>query len=193
MMNDEARTNRRPSPRTVALSTLRTAIPLMVMWQLLWQRVDPVTVLSGAIVALTVTRVARLPHLAGDARTRPVRALRATGTFAVDLFVSSIILARTALWRPGQVKGAVVGVPMMTRTETTLALTAADLTLRPGSLVLDVDRHAALLYVHGMPVRDEGDVARIRAEVTATERRLVEVFGSTDDVRAVQRSPEEDR
>lgn len=153
------------------------AVGLVTMWLLLWQRIDPLTVLSGMLAAGIALRAAGVPAFRRGARLHPIRALAAIARFGVDLVMSSVTIGWYALRRPRDVRGAIVAAPVVTRSETVLAMIAADITLRPGTLVLDVDRNASVLYVHGVPIRDRGGADRLHDDVAATERRIVGAFG----------------
>ena len=66
--------------------------------------------------------------------------------------------------------------------------TAVTSSLIPGSLVLDVDRGARVLYLHVIGVRTDADVERQRAGVQRWERRIVNAFGTRAQRRQVRSS-----
>jgi len=68
-----------------------------------------------------------------------------------------------------------------------MTLTAITISLIPGSLVVEVDRGAGILYLHALGADSDARIARVRREVQRTEIRLVRALGSRDDVERVCR------
>jgi multicomponent Na+:H+ antiporter subunit E len=53
--------------------------------------------------------------------------------------------------------------------------------------VLDLDREERLISVHLLHADDLEDVARQKADVLAVEERIVQAFGSAEDIAALER------
>jgi multicomponent Na+:H+ antiporter subunit E len=164
---------------------LRHQLPLLVwlvvVWILLWGTWSWANVLSGVAVALVVMLVLPLPPVVGGTRVRPLPLLRFVGHFLVDLAVSGGQVAWRAL---GQ--GAIVRVQLRADSDLLLTAVAETVSLVPGSLVLDLDREHRLISVHLLHVADLADVERQKADVLATEERIVRAFGTADDIAALE-------
>lgn len=176
-----AELGRREAARAALLAVWRD-LPLLValvaLWMLLWGTVSWLSVVSGIVVALVVTRIFFLPPVELSGRFNvfwfAVFALR----FAVDLVRASAEVAWQAFRPRGVRHNAVVGVQLATRSDFITTLTAIAVSLVPGSLVVEVDRDGGLLYVHAIAVDDERQVERVRAQVRSVERALVRALGS---------------
>lgn len=168
---------------------LRHQLPLLgwlvLVWILLWGTWSWANLLSGLLVALTVTVLLPLPAVVGGIRVRPAGLLAFLGHFLVDLAVSGAQVAWQAL-RPGRARqSAIVRVQLRTDSDLLLTIIAQALSLVPGSLVLDLDREERSVAVHLLHVRDHDHVEREKAAVLATEDRVVRAFGSTAEIAAL--------
>ena len=170
-------------------SRLRHQLPLLVwlvvVWILLWGMWSWANVLSGMTVALVVMLVLPLPPVVGGTRVRPLPLLLYIGHFLVDLVVSGAEVAWRAIGPGGVQQGAIVRVQLRADSDLLLTVVAETLSLVPGSLVLDLDRDARLIAVHLLHVDDLADVERQKADVLATEERIVRAFGTADDIAAL--------
>lgn len=157
-------------------------IVLIVLWMLLWGTVSWLSVASGAIVAVLVTRLFYLPPVELSGRFNPFWAFVFLVQFATDLVVGSFSVAWQAL-RPHPVRtNAVVAVDLVTRSDFILTLTSLAISLIPGSLVVEVDRGRSILYLHAIAIASDADVDALRLRVKTVERRIVRALGSRDDV-----------
>ncbi|RSN68480.1 Na+/H+ antiporter subunit E [Actinomadura sp. WAC 06369] len=156
------------------------ALWLLGVWLLLWGRVDGATVLSGIAVAYAAYAVTRLPTVPFIKRLRPVRLTEALLEFGWDLFASSVVIGKHALWRPSRVQGALVRVRARSQSDVVLLAVTTSTSLRPGTLVLDVDWENSLFLIHGMPVDDPADAEAVRRGLLATERRLLRALGAPE-------------
>lgn len=172
-----------PGPR------LRHQLPLLVwlvlVWILLWGTWSWANLLSGAAVALVVMLLLPLPPVVGGNRVRPLPLARFVGHFLGDLVVSGAQVAWRAI-RPGGIQqGAIVRVRLRADSDVLLTMVAETVSLVPGSLVLDLDREQQLISVHLLHVADIADVERQKADILATEERIVRTFGTAADIAAV--------
>lgn len=151
---------------------LAMAVWLLAVWLLLWGRVDGATVAGGAAAVLAAYAVSRLPVVPVVVRVRPVRFALAGLEFAWDLLVSSAVVGWQALRPPDRVRGAIIEVEARSRSEVVLMAVTTSISLRPGTLLLDLDWDRGLLRIHGMPVRGPEEADAARAGVLRTERRL---------------------
>ncbi|TNY37971.1 Na+/H+ antiporter subunit E [Thermomonospora catenispora] len=168
----------RGSAASTAFSRLAMAAWLLLVWTALWGRVGP-AVVAGGIAAVAVTHAAtRLPALPVAAGRVHAGALaRALWAFLADLAVSSVVVGWYALRGAHAVRGGIVRVRFRTPSEVMLVMVVNSISLRPGSLVLDVRRDESSLYIHAMPVHDRAGAERVREGVLDTERRLMRAFG----------------
>ncbi|SEG69126.1 multisubunit sodium/proton antiporter, MrpE subunit [Thermomonospora echinospora] len=158
-------------------SRLVMAVWLLAVWLALWGRADATTVIGGCVLVVLVGLATRLPALPIFSRVHPAPLARALVAFTADLVVSSVVVGWYALRRTASVRGGIVAVRFRSGTDVTLLMVAHSVSLRPGSLVVDVDRPGSLLYVHGMPIHGERDAERVRREVLDTEHRIMRAFG----------------
>ncbi|MCZ2817458.1 Na+/H+ antiporter subunit E [Modestobacter sp. VKM Ac-2984] len=166
---------------------------LVLIWNLLWGTWSWANLITGVLVALAVTVILPLPAVSGGARLHPVAALYFLGHFLVNLSVSSAQVAWQTLRPSGIRQSAVLLVQLRTDSDLLLSIISQTLTLVPGSMVLDLDRRRMSLGVHVLDVGNEDDVERQRAEVLATERRVVRAFGSAEDIARLDQDPPQGR
>jgi multicomponent Na+:H+ antiporter subunit E len=166
---------------------LPVTVWLVLVWILLWGTWSWANVLSGLVVALGVMLLLPLPPVVGGARVRPLPLVRFVGHFLVDLVVSGAQVAWRAIGPDGARQAAIVRVRLRADSDLLLTVVAETVSLVPGSLVLDLDREERLISVHLLHVRDHDDVARQKADVLATEERIVRAFGSPEDIAALER------
>ena len=167
------------TPRRIA-SRAGMAGWLLGVWLLLWGRADAATVLSGIAVAYAAYAVTRLPTVPFITRLRPVRLAEAIVEFAWDLFASSVVIGKHAIWRPGRVQGALVRVRARSHSDVVLLAVTTSMSLRPGTLVLDIDWEHSLFLIHGMPVGTPAAAESVKHGLLATERRLVRALGEPE-------------
>jgi multicomponent Na+:H+ antiporter subunit E len=183
-MTDTARTDdtaarKRAGART--LQQLPLLVVLVVLWMLLWGNISWLNLVTGAILAVVVTRVFYLPPVELSGRFNPFLFAGFLGIFARQLVVASFQVAAQAFGRPIR-SNSVIAVQLFTRSDFIMTLTAIALSLIPGSLVVEADREGSILYLHVLNTPDASAVEKTRREVLAIERRLVRALGSHDDI-----------
>ncbi|MEU1603016.1 Na+/H+ antiporter subunit E [Micromonospora matsumotoense] len=161
-------------------------IVLVTVWVLLWGTLSWANVLGGLVVGLVVLTVFPLPPVTFAGRLHPLPLLRFTLRFLRDLVVASVQIAALALRFGHPPLGAIIAVPLRVRSDLNLTLTAEALSLVPGSLIVEVDRDAGILYVHILGVRDRAEVEQFRRGVLELEARLIEAIGSAQELRLVR-------
>jgi multicomponent Na+:H+ antiporter subunit E len=163
---------------------------LVTIWVLLWGDLSWGNLLGGLLVGAAVLLFFPLPPVTFGGRLRPGPLLVLVATFVVELVSASVHVAAIAV-RPGyRPRGAIIAVPLRIRTDLNLALTAEVISLVPGTLILEVDRDAGVLYVHVLDVRGPGDLTDSRDRIHAVERRIVRAFGSPTEVRELTAAPD---
>lgn len=156
---------------------LIAAAGLTVIWVLLWGRPSWINVVGGFLLALVVVTVFPLPPVTYAGRARAGAMLRLAGRFLADLVQASTQIALLA-FRFGHVPhSAVIAVPLRFPSDLNLTLTAEALSLVPGSLIVEVDSAAGILYVHVLNVRTAAEVEAARAAVLDLEARIIAAFG----------------
>jgi multicomponent Na+:H+ antiporter subunit E len=158
---------------------LVAAAGLTAIWVLLWGRPTWINVVGGLLVATVILTVFPLPPIDFAGRIRVLPMLRLAGRFLADLVVASVQIAVLA-FRFGHVpRSAVIAVPLRAPSDLNLTLTAEALSLVPGSLIVEVDRDAGILFVHVLGLRDRADAERFRRGVLDLEDRIIDAFGFT--------------
>ncbi|MET0419059.1 MAG: Na+/H+ antiporter subunit E, partial [Actinoplanes sp.] len=166
-------------------SRLIAAAGLTVIWVLLWGRPTAVNIVGGLLVATVILTVFPLPPVTFAGRIHPPGVLKLAGRFLVDLVVASVQIASLA-FRFGHVpRSAVLAVQLRAPSDLNMTLTAEALSLVPGSLIVEVNREAGILYVHVLGLRDAGEADQFRQSVLDLEARIVNAFGSTAERRLI--------
>ncbi|WP_150306863.1 Na+/H+ antiporter subunit E [Planctomonas psychrotolerans] len=170
------------SERSTLLLQLPLLIWLVVLWILLWGHITVVSVLSGIVLALGITRVFYLPPVELSGRFNVYWAAVFVVRFLLDLVRASFLVAWQAIDPRGIPTSAVLLVQLHTRSDFIMTLTAEAISLVPGSIVVEVDREHSRLYVHSLGVKDDAEVEQARRIILAAEERLVRALGTLDDV-----------
>lgn len=162
-------------------------VGLIVLWMLLWGEVSALSVVSGLVVAFAVVRIFYLPPVELGGRFNLWWALVFLVRFAGEIVLSSVVVAGQA-FRPGRLPlNAIIEVPLRTRSDFVMSVVATVITLVPGTLVLEIDRERALLFLHVLAAGDEGGIERARRSALATETSVIRAIGSRDDLDRVRR------
>ncbi|MEV6690754.1 Na+/H+ antiporter subunit E [Micromonospora sp. NPDC051196] len=162
---------------------------LVLVWNLFWGDFSWGNLLGGLLVAAGVLLFFPLPPVTFGGRLR-LRGLVVFGVrFVAELVRASLHVARIAV-QPGYVpRSAIVAVRLQVPTDLNLALTAEVLSLVPGTLIVETDREAAVLYVHVLDVHGPADLAAARKQIRIVERRIVAAVGSEAELRQVRSVP----
>lgn len=167
---------------------LPLALWLTVVWVGLWGQVTAANVLGGLAVATALLVLLPLPATPAAGRLRPLPALGVAATFAWDLLSANVVVAAqvlraaTGLGRP--LREAVVAVPVRGASDQLVTMVANMVSLTPGTLTLEIDRVADVLYVH---VLDLDDPVELRRTVRSMEERVIRAFGADEAVAALDR------
>jgi multicomponent Na+:H+ antiporter subunit E len=164
-------------------------IGLVAVWILLWGDLTWANVLGGLAVAAVVLIVFPLPPVVYAGTVRPLPLLRLAARFLSDLVRASLQIAVLALRFGHTPCSAVIAVPMRVHSDLNLTLTAEALSLVPGSLILEVDRTAGVLYIHVLGVADRQQIDDIRRGVYEVEARIVAALGTVAERQLVAVAP----
>lgn len=159
---------------------------LVALWVFLWDHVDVLTVTTGVLLAIAVTRALYLPPVLLSGRFNPWRGLLLGLRMMFDVVVASIQVASKAIWPTWQPMNAIIHVQLLTRSDLVTTLTAEAISVVPGTVVVDIDRERGLLYLHALGTRTEADIERTHRNVLGTEERIVLAIGTAAQAAAVR-------
>ena len=157
-------------------------VVLVALWMLLWGSLSVLTIVTGIVLALAVTRVFYLPPVELSGRFNVFWFAVFIARFGIELVAASFQVAWQAVSPRGVRQNAVIAVPLETRSDFIVTLTSISIALIPGSLVVEIDRENSVVYLHALAVRNEADVEANRRRVLEYEARIVRALGSRDDV-----------
>ena len=99
-------------------------VGLVALWLFLWDHIDALTIVTGVLLAIGVTRVLYLPPVLLSGRFNPWRGLLLGLRMMFDVVVSSLQLAFLAVNPRGQQMNAIIAVQLLTRSYLVTTLTA---------------------------------------------------------------------
>ena len=153
-------------------------VALVLLWVFLWDQVTVLTVVTGILLAIGVTRVLYLPPVLLSGRFNPWRGLLLGLRMMFDVTLASLQVAWLAMdprWKP---LNSIIAVQLLTRSDLVTTLTAEAISVVPGTVVVDIDRERGLLYLHALDTRTAADIDRVRSAVLGTEERIVLAIGT---------------
>ena len=179
-----------PRPRTRPrriVAQIPLLVGLVILWMLLWGEISLLSSLSGLLIAILVTRIFYLPPVELSGRVNILWSFVFLLRFAGQLVVSSVLVA-TQAFRPGKLPlNAIIQVPLRTESDFVMSLTAITISLVPGTLVLEIDRERALLFLHVIAAGDEAGIAKARRSALAIETAVIRAVGSRADLERLKR------
>jgi multicomponent Na+:H+ antiporter subunit E len=161
-------------------------VALVALWVFLWDHIDALTIVTGVLLAVAVTRVLYLPPVLLSGRFNPWHALLFGLRMIFDVLFASIQVALRAVNPRWQPMNAIIAVQLHTRSDLVITLTAEAITLVPGTLVVDIDRERGLLYLHALGTSTHSDLERVRREVLGIEGLIVLAMGSAEEAESVR-------
>ncbi|MFG3555570.1 Na+/H+ antiporter subunit E [Micromonospora sp. NPDC047557] len=164
---------------------------LVLVWNLLWGSINFANIIGGLLVGGAVLVFFPLPAVSFGGRLRPGALVAFAGRFVVELVSASLHVARIAVQPGYRPRGAIIAVALRVPTDLNLALTAEAVSLVPGTLILEVDRESATLYLHVLDTHGPADLALSRERTLDVERRIVRAVGSAAELRRVEPHPAE--
>lgn len=179
------RETRRRLGRDIALQ-LPFLLWLVVLWMLLWHQFTPLSLVTGIIVAVFVTRVFRLPTVELVGRVNLWYAFLAAVQFLWAVLMGALSVTVQVFDFRRQPGAAIVAAPLRYADDIVMTHVAVISSLIPGSLVVETDRDRRILYVHVIGVRDKADVEEVRDEVLRWEKRVVRALGTPAQYRALR-------
>lgn len=173
-------------PKTPLKAELPLIVFLAVLWMAVWQSFDLGTFILGLVYAAVIVRVFYLPPLRGSGRFNLFWGLVFTVRFLWKMTAASFQVAFLVFFQGPRVGGSITSVQLRSHDDFMVTLVGHSLALVPGSLVLDVDRTTATLYLHCLDVRNDDDAENIRRDALRTEALLIRALGSRSDVAVVK-------
>ncbi|SJN38097.1 Na(+) H(+) antiporter subunit E [Microbacterium esteraromaticum] len=159
---------------------------LVLLWMLLWHQFTPLSLVTGIVVAIFVTRVFRLPTVELVRRVNVWYSLVFLTLFLGAVVAGAVSVAVQVFDFRRQPGAAIVAVPMRYADDIVTTHVAVTASLIPGSLVVESDRDRRILYLHVIGVHSRADVDDFRAGVLRWERRIVRAVGSPAQYRALK-------
>lgn len=162
-------------------------VALVLLWMILWSQFSWLSLLTGIIVAVVVTRVFYLPPVELSGRLNLWYTLVFLVHFFFDVAVASFQVAFQALNPKPIPRSSVIGIQLRTRSDLIMTLDAIAMSLVPGSLVVEADRERSILYLHSFATETADDVEAMRRKVLVVEARIVRAIGSTADLDRIRK------
>jgi multicomponent Na+:H+ antiporter subunit E len=166
-------------------------VALVALWCLLWDHIDVLTIVTGVLLAVAVTRALYLPPVLLSGRFNPWRGLLLGLRMSYDVIVASFQVAFFSVnpwWKP---MNSIIAVQLLTRSDFVTTLTAEAISVVPGTVVVDIDRERGLLYLHALGTRTAADIEHVRQQVLGVEERIVLAIGTHEQavsIRAARRT-----
>jgi len=171
--------------RRVRHFSLPALVVLTVVWVLLWDQVSLFLVLTGLLLAVLVGLVFPLPPIDLHGRFRPGQGLKLLGRLLVDAYQASVDVVRLAFRFGAVPRSSVVRVQLRSRSDLYLTMTAEQVSLVPGTIVLEAHRATSTLYLHVLGATDDAAIAAAAQGVFAAEELAIRTFGSDAEVAAL--------
>lgn len=163
---------------------------LFVMWLLLWGDLNLANVLSGLVLAVGLVVVFPPAHTNDDPIVvRPVATVSFLVWFLWALIQTNVAVAKEVVLPSSRsdINPAVVACFLRTRSGRLATIVANAITLTPGTLTVDARSRPAVLYVHVLTFES---VEATRAEVEDLERRVIQAFGTAEELAMVSQPTE---
>ncbi|WP_165070069.1 Na+/H+ antiporter subunit E [Marisediminicola senii] len=152
-----------------------------LLWICLWGAISWLNLVTGLLLGLLVTRVFYLPPVQFSGRFHVGWFLVYFVRFLYQVVVASFGLAIRAFSRVPVHGNSVIAVPLRTRSDLVLTITGLVAALVPGSIVVDIDRSRAVLYLHVFNTSTLADSERMRQRALTVEAQVLRVMGSREE------------
>lgn len=159
---------------------------LVLLWMLLWHQFTPLSLVTGILVAIFVTRVFRLPTVELVGRVNLWYALVFMVLFLGAVVMGAIGVAIQVFDFRRQPGAAIVEIPLRYADDIVTTHVAVTASLIPGSLVVESDRDRRILYLHVIGVHNRAEVDEFRDQVLRWERRIVRAVGTPAQYQALR-------
>ncbi len=168
------------------LQKLPLLIWLILVWGALWQDFSAGNLIFGALMAIGVSQMFHLPPVELSGRFSVLRAVHMLLWFIGQVTIASFQVLYWAVVTGPRIRNAVIAVPLRSPSDLLMTAVGHVLSLIPGSLVVEVDRGTATLYVHAMNAPTPESVEKVRHGIQGMEARLIHVMGSRTELEALR-------
>jgi multicomponent Na+:H+ antiporter subunit E len=168
-------------------------VALVALWLFLWDHIDVLTVTTGILLAIAVTRVLYLPPILLSGRFNPWYGLIFGLRMMFDVVYASLQVGYFAVNPRWQPMNSIIAIQLLTRSDLVTTLTAEATSVVPGTVVVDIDRERGLLYLHLLGTRTEADITRMRDQVLGMEEGIVMAIGTREQAASVREARRERR
>lgn len=173
-------------PRTSLRQELPLIIFLGVFWMAVWQSFDIGTFLIGLVFATVVVRLFFLPPLRSSGRFNVFWGAVYGIRFLGKMVLASFEVSWLTVVKGPRIRNSIISLQMRSHDDLLITLVAHSLALVPGSLVLEVDRTTATLYLHALNVTDDDTAEEIRQDALRTEALLIRTLGNRSDLAVIK-------
>lgn len=173
-------------PKTPLKQELPLIVFLGVFWMAVWQSFDLGTFLIGLFFGTAVVRLFFLPPLRGTGRFNLFWGAVFGARFLAKMVLASFQVSWMTISKGPRVRNSIISVQLRSHDDLMITLTGHALALVPGSLVLEVDRTTATLYLHALNVTNEEDAEKIRQDALRSEALLIRTLGNRSDLAVVK-------
>ena len=131
---------------------------LALTWLLLQHSVEPVHLLSAALIGIVIPRLLHdfLPH---PSKIKWTPALRLSRFVLWDIILSNIAVAKLVLGPMSRAQPAWIFVPLTLTHPTAISLLATIITTTPGTVSCSIDEERHLILVHALDCNDPAQMA----------------------------------
>lgn len=169
---------------------LGVLIWLTAVWVALWGDLSLANTIAGVVVALIVVFALPLPLVPVAGRFHPLSFLELIAVSVYYSLESSLQVAWFALRPSGPPVSGVLRVHLGIQSDLVLVMCTDLLNLIPGTMVLELDRHRCVVYVHVLDVGSDAAVAKFYRTTRRLERLMIKAFERPSERRRVDPQPE---
>ncbi|HUF32612.1 MAG TPA: Na+/H+ antiporter subunit E [Acidimicrobiales bacterium] len=164
---------------------LITVLWLLVVWVALWEDVSAANVASGVVVGLLLTTFFPVRKASAVSTFRPLKAVQLLAYFLWKLLEANVVVAWEVITPSNaNVNEAIVAVPLTGASDVVVATVANMISLTPGTLTLEIERHPTVLYVHVLHLRT---IERVRVDVLNLELRVLRALDTETAIALAER------
>lgn len=154
---------------------------LAAVWVLLWGDITVANVLAGLGLGVLLMIAMPMPKAGFEGRPWLPGIVVLVVRFIGDVIMASVQVATKAL-TPGDPHGAVIRVRLRSKSDLFLTVTAQLCSLVPGSIIVEANRLAGVMYVHVFDVSDAGGVDGARRHALLIEQRVLYAFATDEAI-----------
>lgn len=155
-------------------------------WCVLWGGIAVTNVLGGILAIIIVLWFFPMPVGKRELTFRPLAFAWLILCFCFDVVKSSIEVSWYAIRPAPQPEGSIIAVPLESRSDLFLTITAAFITLIPGSVVVEAQRSTSTLFLHAFGAGTEEEVRKAKRAAFLQEQRVLRALAPRDVLREVK-------